>query len=122
MHRRLAAGQDHDRLRWRHLLAQLLQAAAHAVQVVGRRLGIDNDRSAGKCRPQRQPGNSNERSVKAISQPERKLDALLAIALFSSWVVLASAAPKVIDIEPEECQTRCYWMLGIPVYCYEICF
>ena len=45
-----------------------------------------------------------------------------AFALFSSWVVLASAAPRVIDIEPEECQTRCYYLMGIPIYCYEICF
>jgi hypothetical protein len=44
------------------------------------------------------------------------------LALVSSWVVLVSAAPKVIDIEPEECQTRCYYIMGVPIICYEICF
>jgi hypothetical protein len=43
------------------------------------------------------------------------------LALVSSWAVL-SAAPRVIDIEPEQCQVRCYYILGVPIYCYEICF
>jgi hypothetical protein len=33
-----------------------------------------------------------------------------------------SAASWVIDIEPEECQVRCYYILGVPIYCYEICY
>ena len=43
------------------------------------------------------------------------------LALVSSWAVV-SAAPRVIDIEPEQCQTRCYYILGVPIYCYEICY
>jgi hypothetical protein len=45
----------------------------------------------------------------------------LALALVSSWPVL-SAASRVIDIEPEQCQVRCYYILGVPIYCYEICY
>ncbi len=37
----------------------------------------------------------------------------------SSWVVLSA---KPIVIEPEECQIRCYYIMGVPIYCYEICF
>jgi hypothetical protein len=44
------------------------------------------------------------------------------LALVSSWVVLVSAAPTVIDIEPEQCQIRCYYVGPWPVYCYEICY
>jgi hypothetical protein len=52
----------------------------------------------------------------------RRILGASAFALFLSWVTLASAAPRVIDIEPEECQTRCYYLMGIPIYCYEVCF
>jgi hypothetical protein len=46
-----------------------------------------------------------------------------AFALFLSWVAVASAAPRVvIDIEPEQCQTRCYYIMGVPIFCYESCF
>ena len=44
------------------------------------------------------------------------------IALVSSWVVLVSAAPRVIDIEPEECQVRCFYIMGVPFFCYEMCY
>jgi hypothetical protein len=44
------------------------------------------------------------------------------LALVSSWVVLVSAAPMVIDIEPEECRTVCYYIMGVKILCYEICF
>jgi hypothetical protein len=44
------------------------------------------------------------------------------VALVVSWVAVTSAAPRVIDIEPEQCQTRCFYIWGVPVYCYEICF
>jgi hypothetical protein len=45
-----------------------------------------------------------------------------AFALVASSVVLVSAAPNVIDMEPEECRTVCYYIMGVPIYCYEICF
>jgi hypothetical protein len=43
-----------------------------------------------------------------------------ALALVLSSV--ASAAPPVIDIEPEECQVRCFYIRGVPIFCYEICY
>ena len=43
------------------------------------------------------------------------------LALVSSGV-LVSAAPIVIDIEPEQCQIRCYYVGPWPIYCYEICY
>jgi hypothetical protein len=46
----------------------------------------------------------------------------IALALVVSSWALVSAAPRVIDIEPEQCQTRCYYFMGVPIYCYEICF
>jgi hypothetical protein len=45
-----------------------------------------------------------------------------ALALVSSWVVLVSAAPRQIDIEPEQCTTRCYYIMGVPILCYEMCY
>ena len=44
------------------------------------------------------------------------------LALITSWVALVSAAPRQIDIEPEECTVRCYYILGVPIMCYEICY
>ena len=43
------------------------------------------------------------------------------LSLVASGVV-AAAAPSVIDIEPEECQIRCLYIMGVPIWCYEICF
>jgi hypothetical protein len=43
------------------------------------------------------------------------------LALVASGV-LVSAAPRVIDIEPEECQVRCLYIMGVPIWCYEICY
>ena len=56
----------------------------------------------------------NKKSIKRIL-------GATALALVSSWAVV-SAAPRVIDIEPEQCQVRCFYIMGVPVYCYEICF
>lgn len=33
-----------------------------------------------------------------------------------------TAGPVVIDIEPEECVTRCFFIRGVPLFCYEVCF
>jgi hypothetical protein len=52
----------------------------------------------------------------------KRIVGISALALVSSWVVLVSAAPKKIDIEPEECTTRCYYIMGVPIMCYEICY
>jgi hypothetical protein len=49
----------------------------------------------------------------------RRILGIGVLALVSSLVVLSA---KPIVIEPEECQTRCYFILGVPIYCYEICF
>jgi hypothetical protein len=27
-----------------------------------------------------------------------------------------------IDIEPEQCVTRCFFIRGVPVYCYTLCY
>jgi hypothetical protein len=43
-------------------------------------------------------------------------------ALALALSVGASAAPRVIDIEPEECQVRCFYIMGVPFFCYEVCF
>jgi hypothetical protein len=45
-----------------------------------------------------------------------------ASALALALSVGVSAAPRVIDIEPEECQTRCFYIMGVPFFCYEVCF
>jgi hypothetical protein len=29
---------------------------------------------------------------------------------------------KTIDIEPEQCVKRCFFIRGVPVYCYTVCF
>lgn len=29
---------------------------------------------------------------------------------------------KTIDIEPEQCVKRCYFIRGVPIFCYEVCF
>lgn len=31
-------------------------------------------------------------------------------------------AVRTIDIEPEQCVTRCFYIAGVPAFCYEICF
>jgi hypothetical protein len=31
-------------------------------------------------------------------------------------------ATTTIDIEPEECVVRCFFIRGVPVFCYEVCF
>ena len=31
-------------------------------------------------------------------------------------------AKKKIDIEPEQCNKRCYFLYGVRIMCYEICF
>jgi hypothetical protein len=43
------------------------------------------------------------------------------LALVSSGV-LVSAAGRVIDIEPEQCQVRCLTIMGVRLWCYEVCF
>jgi hypothetical protein len=43
------------------------------------------------------------------------------LALVSSGALVA-AAPVVIDIEPEQCQVRCLYIMGVRLWCYEICF
>jgi hypothetical protein len=43
------------------------------------------------------------------------------LALVASGT-LVSAASRVIVIEPEECQVRCLYIMGVPVWCYEICY
>jgi hypothetical protein len=52
----------------------------------------------------------------------KRILGISALALISSWVVLVSAAPRTIDIEPEQCQTRCYYIMGVPIICYEMCY
>lgn len=49
----------------------------------------------------------------------KRILGICVLALASSLVVLSA---KPIVIEPEECQTRCYYVMGVPIYCYEICF
>ncbi|HET9956783.1 MAG TPA: hypothetical protein VFQ61_19945 [Polyangiaceae bacterium] len=52
------------------------------------------------------------------------------IAFCSMFQNSASAEPtggtaaktKTITIEPEQCVTRCFFIMGVPVYCYEMCF
>jgi hypothetical protein len=66
-----------------------------------------------------QRGNGGRMKKKSIV---KRILGISVLALVSSWVVLVSAAPNVIDIEPEECQTRCYYIMGVPIICYEICF
>lgn len=34
----------------------------------------------------------------------------------------STVAAKTIDIEPEQCVTRCYYLYGVPIYCYTMCF
>ena len=34
----------------------------------------------------------------------------------------SQAATKTITIEPEQCVTRCYYVFGVPVLCYEVCY
>jgi hypothetical protein len=54
----------------------------------------------------------NKRIVKRIL-------GIVVVALISSWVAV-SAAPIVF--EPEDCITRCFFIAGYPVFCYDICF
>jgi hypothetical protein len=51
----------------------------------------------------------------------KRILGIVAVALLSSWVVV-SAAPIVIDIEPEQCETRCLYILGYQFFCYTMCF
>jgi hypothetical protein len=51
----------------------------------------------------------------------KRILSISVLALVTSGV-LVSAAPRVIDIEPEECQVRCFYIMGVPIWCYEICF
>lgn len=53
---------------------------------------------------------------KSIVKP---ITGIVLVALLSSWVVL-SAAPIVF--EPEQCQTKCLYILGYQFFCYEMCF
>ena len=59
---------------------------------------------------------------KKKSLVKRILLGISMLALLSSGGGLVSAAPIVIDIEPEQCQIRCYFIGPWPVYCYEICY
>lgn len=60
------------------------------------------------------------------------LVALTGVALFISPSLVgaeprnpnigAGPTPKEITIEPEQCTTRCYFVMGVPIYCYDICY
>jgi hypothetical protein len=51
----------------------------------------------------------------------KRIMGIVVVALLSSWVVV-SAAPIVIDIEPEQCQTKCLYIMGYQFVCYTMCF
>ena len=60
----------------------------------------------------------------------KKITAAMALVLcsltqssaFAEAPAQTTAGAVVIDIEPEQCVTRCFYIRGIPVYCYEMCF
>jgi hypothetical protein len=54
----------------------------------------------------------------------KRVLATIALALVSTWVVLASAVPKTVTIEPDDlqCVTRCYYILDVPIICYDSCY
>ena len=58
--------------------------------------------------------------MKKKSIVKRILLSISMLALLSSGGMLVSAEP--INIEPEQCQIRCYFIGRWPVYCYEICY
>ncbi len=49
----------------------------------------------------------------------KRVMGIVVVTLLSSWVVV-SAAPIVF--EPEQCQTKCLYIMGYQFFCYEICF
>ena len=75
-----------------------------------------NTRCKLTLRPRAQRGNGERMKKMSIG---KRILGICVLALVSSLVVLSA---KPIVIEPEECQTRCYYVMGVPIYCYEICF
>ena len=63
------------------LLAHLLEAGRRHAIVVRGGFAVDHNASGGEGRPQGQARDSNERCLKPVSQIERELDSLFAIAL-----------------------------------------
>ena len=63
------------------LLAHLLEAGCRHAIVVRGGFAVDHNASGGEGRPQGQARDSNERCLKPVSQIERELDSLFAIAL-----------------------------------------
>jgi hypothetical protein len=51
----------------------------------------------------------------------KRILGISALALVLSWGAV-SAAPIVIDIEPEQCQTKCLYIMGYQFVCYTMCF
>ena len=63
------------------LLAHLLEAGRRHAIVVRGGFAVDHNASGGEGRPEGQARNSNERCLKPVSQIERELDSLFAVAL-----------------------------------------
>lgn len=40
----------------------------------------------------------------------------------NATVPTAELAEKKIDIEPEQCVTKCYYIMGVLITCYTSCF
>jgi hypothetical protein len=59
--------------------AHLIQARAHRPAIVFRRLVIDDDACRGESGAQPQPGNANERRLKAVGQSNSELNPLFAV-------------------------------------------
>jgi hypothetical protein len=51
----------------------------------------------------------------------KRILGIAVVVLLSSWVAV-SAAPIVIDFEPEQCETRCLYILGYQYFCYTSCY
>jgi hypothetical protein len=63
------------------LLAHLLEAGRRHAIVVRGGFAVDHNASGGEGRPEGQARDSNERCLKPVSQIERELDSLFAVAL-----------------------------------------
>ncbi len=94
--------------------------------VIDARRRVDTNHAGGAlgmCGHETASSSSEQRGTGGRMNVKGKVKRIVGMSVFALVLsgVAMSAAPR-IDIEPEECQTRCFFFMGVPIYCYEICY